>query len=62
VTAENLAQVSGDGQPAAVVTAVEADDVPVVGEPGRHRRAAPPVPTVEERGVESPDLGVVRVR
>jgi hypothetical protein len=61
VAAEHLPEVGRDGQPAAVVAAVEADDVAVVGEPGRDRRAAAPVPSVEERGVEGPDLGVLRV-
>ncbi len=61
VVGEDRAQVGGDRQPAAVVTAVEADDVPVVGEPGRHGRTAAPVPPVEELVVERADLGVVRV-
>ena len=52
MAAEDRPQVGGDGQPAAVVAAVEADDVPVVGEPGRHGRAAAPVPPVEELAVE----------
>src|SRR3712207_9534834 len=37
VAGEDLTQVRGDGQPAAVVGAVEPDDVRVVGEPGRDR-------------------------
>jgi hypothetical protein len=61
VAGEDLAEVRGDGQPPTVVRAVEADDVRVVGEPGRDGRSAAPVPPVDERGVERPDLGVVRV-
>jgi hypothetical protein len=61
VAGEDLAQVGGDREPAAVVGAVEADDVRVVGEAGRDSRSAAPVPPVEERGVERPDLGVVRM-
>ena len=34
MAAEHRPQIRGDGEPAAVVGAVEADDVPVVGEPG----------------------------
>jgi hypothetical protein len=45
-----------------VVRAVVPDDVAVVGEAGRDGGTAPPVPAVEEPGVQSPDLGVVRMR
>jgi hypothetical protein len=61
VVGEHGAQVGGDRETPAVVAAVETDDVPVVGEPGRHRRTAAPVPPVEELVVQRTDLGVVRV-
>ena len=50
VAAEDLAEVGGDGQAAAVVGAVVADDVAVVREAGRDGRTAAPVPAVEEGG------------
>ena len=49
-----------DRRPAGV-RAVVADDVPVVGEGGRDRRAAAPVPRLEERGVQGADLRVLRM-
>jgi hypothetical protein len=61
VAAEDGTQVGGDGQPAAVVAAVEPDDVPVIGEAGRHGRTAAPVPPVEELVVERADLGILGV-
>jgi hypothetical protein len=60
--AEDLAQVRGDRQPAVEVGAVRLDDVAVVGEPGRRRRTAAPVPAVQELGVEPADAGVLGVR